>query len=132
MEANADSISSKAQARLLPPACYCISAGKNGAHKRTKFFFGARYLWTRDQMQQPAAKQAHGIRVDVPSPPGWMQVSTAHTAWLSHPVDRTGSVKRCYIESLADKSACYGCCHECVQHAVRESMLSKVTSIQQN
>ena len=74
MEANADSISNKAQAQMLPPACYCISAGKNGAHKRTKFFFGARYLWTRDQMKQPTAKQAHGIRVDVPSPPQWMKV----------------------------------------------------------
>lgn len=74
MEANADAINSKAEAQLLPPACFCTSAGKSGAHKRTKFFFGARYLWTRDQMQQHAAKRAHGIRVDVPRPPQWMQV----------------------------------------------------------
>lgn len=76
MERGADLVSSKAQAQLLPQACYCITSGKSGTQKRTKFFFGARYLWTRDQMRQPAAKQAHGIRVDVPAPPEWMKVKT--------------------------------------------------------
>ena len=52
-----------------------MTAGKAGLPKRTKFFFGARYLWTREQMScTAAARRAHGVRVDVPAPPAWMQV----------------------------------------------------------
>ena len=75
IEAGADSIHSKAEAKLLPAECFHVTAGKAGLPKRTKFFFGARYLWTREQMSTiAAARRAHGVRVDVPAPPAWMQV----------------------------------------------------------
>ena len=75
IEAGADSIHSKAEAKLLPAECFHVTAGKAGVPKRTKFFFGARYLWTREQMSSiAAARRAHGVRVDVPAPPAWMQV----------------------------------------------------------
>lgn len=76
VEAAADSVNSKAQAGLLPPECFHVTAGKGGSPKRTKFFFGARYLWTREQMSNTAtARRAHGVRVDVPAVPSWIQVS---------------------------------------------------------
>ena len=33
--------------------------------KRTKFFFGYRYMWTRTQLQDPLANVAAGVRADV-------------------------------------------------------------------
>lgn len=75
IEAAADCINGKAHAGLLPPECFHVTAGKSGLPKRTKFFFGARYLWTREQMSSIAtARRAHGVRVDVPAVPSWMQV----------------------------------------------------------
>lgn len=76
IEAGADNVNSKAGAGMLPPECYHVTAGKSGSAKRTKFFFGARYLWTREQMSSIAsARRAHGVRVDVPAIPPWVQVS---------------------------------------------------------
>ena len=40
--------------------------------KRTKFFFGYRYMWTRTQLQDPLANVAAGVRADVSQPPIWM------------------------------------------------------------
>lgn len=75
IEAAADCVNAKAQAGLLPPECFHVTAGKGGSPKRTKFFFGARYLWTREQMSNIAsAKRARGVRVDVPAVPSWIQV----------------------------------------------------------
>lgn len=64
-----------AQQGIIPKECYHSSESKNGHLKRTKYFFGSRYLWSRDQLASPAAKIARGIRVDVPEPPKWMIVS---------------------------------------------------------
>ena len=76
IEAGADQVNSRALENLLPPECFHVTQGKCGSPKRTKFFFGARYLWTREQMTDTAtARRAHGVRVDVPAPPSWMQVS---------------------------------------------------------
>ena len=73
-------MNSKALAGLLPPECFHVTAGKSGAPKRTKFFFGARYLWTREQMSSIAsARRAHGVRVDVPAVPSWIQVIHMYT-----------------------------------------------------
>ncbi len=84
IEAGADSIHSKAEAKLLPPECFHVTAGKAGLPKRTKFFFGARYLWTREQMSSiAAARRAHGVRVDVPAPPAWMQVAVHISVHMS-------------------------------------------------
>ena len=78
IEAAADCVNSKAHAGLLPPECFHVTAGKSGSPKRTKFFFGARYLWTREQMSSTAsARRANGVRVDVPAVPSWIQVIRA-------------------------------------------------------
>ena len=74
MESGADRVDSKAKAGQLPPECWHTTLGKGGLPKRTKFFFGARYLWTRDQLASAAASRARGIRADVPQPPAWIQV----------------------------------------------------------
>ena len=85
IEAGADCVNSKALAGLLPPECFHVTAGKSGAPKRTKFFFGARYLWTREQMSSIAgARRAHGVRVDVPAVPSWIQVIHMYTHTRTH------------------------------------------------
>lgn len=33
-----------------------------------------RYMWTKEQMIDPEARIAGGVRVDVPPPPSWMKV----------------------------------------------------------
>ena len=43
--------------------------------KRTKFFFGYRYMWTKTQLQDPLANIAAGVRADVSSPPVWMKTN---------------------------------------------------------
>jgi len=40
--------------------------------KRTKFFFGSRYMWTAQQLAEPHSSLAAGIRTDVSPIPGWM------------------------------------------------------------
>ncbi|KAL0039028.1 hypothetical protein WJX77_005595 [Trebouxia sp. C0004] len=96
IEAGADSIHSKAEAKLLPPECFHVTAGKAGLPKRTKFFFGARYLWTREQMSSvAAARRAHGVRVDVPAPPAWMQ------AQVEEPLVATGLAPKGFLNSYA-------------------------------
>lgn len=83
IEAAADCVHGKAGAGLLPPECFHVTAGKSGLPKRTKFFFGARYLWTREQMSNTAtARRAHGVRVDVPAVPSWIQVVRASVPLL--------------------------------------------------
>lgn len=44
----------------------------NDKVKRTKFFFGARYIWSRQQLSDPHSMVGAGIRVDVSEPPKWM------------------------------------------------------------
>lgn len=39
--------------------------------KRTKFFFGYRYMWTRYQLAEPCSFVGAGVRKDVTSPPAW-------------------------------------------------------------
>ena len=39
--------------------------------KRTKFFFGYRYMWTRCQLSEPCSYVGAGVRKDVASPPDW-------------------------------------------------------------
>jgi len=74
IESAADQVHENAQNGLYPDQCFHPTIGKSGALKRTKFFFGARYLWTREQQAQSDAKVAHGVRVDVPDRPPWMTV----------------------------------------------------------
>lgn len=39
--------------------------------KRTKFFFGYRYMWTRCQLAEPGSYIGAGVRKDVTPPPEW-------------------------------------------------------------
>ncbi|KAK9846783.1 hypothetical protein WJX84_001250 [Apatococcus fuscideae] len=73
MEGGADKVDAKARAGRLPPECWHATVGRGGQPKRTKFFFGARYLWTREQLASVAASRARGVRADVPGPPSWIQ-----------------------------------------------------------
>ena len=43
------------------------------SHQRTKYFFGARYLWKEEQLDEMFSNVAGGIRVDVSGPPAWMK-----------------------------------------------------------
>lgn len=42
-----------------------------GKIKRTKFFFGYRYVWTRCQLAEPGSYIGAGVRKDVTNPPRW-------------------------------------------------------------
>jgi hypothetical protein len=50
----------------------------NDKVKRTKFFFGARYIWSRQQLSDPHSMVAAGIRVDVSEPPKWTKDLVEH------------------------------------------------------
>ena len=41
--------------------------------KRTKFFFGYRYMWTRCQIAEPGSYVGAGVRRDVTEPPKWTE-----------------------------------------------------------
>lgn len=73
IEICSDATNTSARSGELPHYCYHDSVTKNGLLKRTKFFFGARYLWSRKQILEPYAKIARGVRVDVPEVPHWMK-----------------------------------------------------------
>ena len=53
------------------------SSSRGGKVCRTKFFFCARYLWTKDQMDAVDSHIAGGIRADVAEPPNWIKNSVA-------------------------------------------------------
>jgi len=73
IEAKADEVHQNSEKGLYPPECFHPTVGKNGALKRTKYFFGARYLWTKEQLADHDACVAKGVRVDVPPNPLWMK-----------------------------------------------------------
>lgn len=74
IEAKADEVHLHSQMGYFPPECFHPTIGKNGSLKRTKYFFGARYLWTKEQLAEREACVAKGVRVDVPANPLWMKV----------------------------------------------------------
>lgn len=39
--------------------------------RRTKFFFGHRYMWTRNQLGEAYSQIGKGVRCDVSSAPQW-------------------------------------------------------------
>lgn len=74
IESMADQVQKMAHDDLLPKECYHDTLGRGGNLKRTKYFFGARYLWTKEQLSDPTSKRANGVRMDVPTRPSWMKV----------------------------------------------------------
>ena len=56
----------------LPPESF--ESAYVGTHRRrTKMFFGYRYLWTAEQLESPTSKIAAGVRADVPPVPPFVQ-----------------------------------------------------------
>ena len=52
-----------------------ISFAQSNNHasvRRTKFFFGYRYMWTKCQLAEPHSMVAAGVRRDVSQRPEWM------------------------------------------------------------
>jgi hypothetical protein len=95
IELQCDHIDTSAREGRLPATCSHSTLNKGGGGlKRTKFFFGARYLWTREQLAAPDAHVAKGIRVDVPPAPKWINavVETPLVAATVLPKDHINSV----------------------------------------
>lgn len=63
--------------------------------KRTKFFFGYRYMWTRTQLQDPLANVAAGVRADVSQPPVWFKTQ------VEEPMVKNDLVGKGFINSVA-------------------------------
>lgn len=63
--------------------------------KRTKFFFGSRYMWSAQQLCEPHAHVAGGIRTDVSPIPGWMIEK------IEKPLVEDGIIPKDFINSLA-------------------------------
>ena len=95
IEKRCDVLDASARAGHLPPACTHSTFGKGGGLKRTKYFFGARYLWTKEQLSAPDAHIAKGIRVDVPVAPQWV-----HTV-VEAPLVESQVLPQNFINSVA-------------------------------
>lgn len=62
--------------------------------KRTKFFFGYRYMWTRCQLAEPNSYVGAGVRKDVTPPPKWIKQ-------VENPLVEHGIVEKDFINSIA-------------------------------
>lgn len=71
------------------------SYGAGGIIKRTKFFFGSRYMWTATQLAERQSKIAAGVRVDVSSTPFWMKKG------IVNPLEDAGIIEKDFINSIA-------------------------------
>ena len=75
----------------------------NTAHKtysgsrlvRTKYFFGYRYMWTKNQLSEHFANVAAGVRADVSCPPSWMREK------IVKPLEQDKIVEKDFINSIA-------------------------------
>jgi len=95
MELKANELQNKAESGSLPDCCFHTTASKSGGLKRTKYFFGARYLWTRDQLSAADSKVAGGVRADVPAVPQWMK------RHVEQPLVQAGLLPPDWIDSIA-------------------------------
>ena len=77
----------------LPETAQKTSSGEK--IKRTKFFFGARYMWTKKQLAEPNSYVAAGIRKDVSPPPNWMKIK------VETPLVDAGIILKDFINSYA-------------------------------
>ena len=69
--------------------------GAGGHIKRTKFFFGSRYMWTACQLAERQSKVAAGVRVDVSPTPKWMKEG------IEEPLVEAGIIEKDFINSIA-------------------------------
>jgi len=63
--------------------------------KRTKFFFGSRYMWTKKQLSEPNSYVGAGIRKDVSPPPFWMREK------VEDPLVKAGIILKNFVNSFA-------------------------------
>jgi hypothetical protein len=63
--------------------------------KRTKFFFGSRYMWTKKQLAEPNSYVAAGIRKDVSPAPFWMR------ELIENPLVDHGIIEKGFVNSFA-------------------------------
>jgi len=63
--------------------------------RRTKFFFGARYMWTRQQLSEAHSMVGAGIRVDVSEQPKWMK------DFVEKPMVDAGIMEKDFVNSIA-------------------------------
>ena len=78
---------------FLPHTGQVAMSGKRV--KRTKFFFGSRYMWTAQQLCEPHSHVAGGIRTDVSPIPTWM------ISKIEKPMVDDGIIPQDFINSLA-------------------------------
>lgn len=78
---------------FLPHTGQALLSGRR--LKRTKFFFGSRYLWTANQLAHPHAKIASGIRTDVSPVPLWMRDK------VEIPMIEAGILEKGFVNSVA-------------------------------
>ena len=71
------------------------SFGAGGKIKRTKFFFGTRYMWTATQLAEKQSRIAGGVRVDVSETPSWMKKR------IEAPLVSAGIIEKDFINSIA-------------------------------
>ncbi|KAI3425137.1 hypothetical protein D9Q98_008908 [Chlorella vulgaris] len=95
IEAESDGVDARSQQGLLPDSCYHRTVARGGNLKRSKYFFGARYLWTRDQLAEPDSKVAGGVRIDVPTCPAWMRRQ------VEAPLVAASLVEPSFVDSIA-------------------------------
>eukprot|EP00347_Sterkiella_histriomuscorum_P020874 403336135 len=62
---------------------------------RTKFFFGYRYMWTKEQLSEPFSQVAAGVRKDVSRPPVWVN------EFMVSKMEKCGIVEKNFINSIA-------------------------------
>jgi len=95
IESNCDDLHGSSLKGILPKECYHETASKKGQLKRTKYFFGSRYLWSKEQLKSPFAKVAGGIRHDVPKPPSWM------TSMVEQPLVNAEIAQKDFVDAIA-------------------------------
>lgn len=63
--------------------------------KRTKFFFGYRYIWTKLQLSEPHSYVGAGVRCDVSDVPSWMK------KLISQKLENEGIIPKNFLNSFA-------------------------------
>lgn len=76
--------------RMLP-----MTAQTHNPLKRTKFFFGNRYIWSEEQLAENMSYVAAGVRSDVSAPLPWM--------WerVVNPLVNGKIIEKGFIDSIA-------------------------------
>ena len=85
----------KIKSCALPNTCFHHTIKRNCGITRTKTFFGARYLWTKDQMMDSESDKAAGIRVDVPRCPKWI------SELVQKPLEENDLLEKDFMNSAA-------------------------------